>query len=57
MQEIEEGSTAVRAAPNVAAVARTRSLAAVLASILAVGATIGIATPLLSLLIERAGPG
>lgn len=39
------------------AAARRRSLAAVLASILAVGVTIGTATPLLSLLIERAGHG
>lgn len=57
MQEIEPTETAVRAAPNVEAVARTRSLAAVLASILAVGVTFGIATPLLSLLIERTGQG
>ena len=57
MQEIEPAETAVRAAPNVEAVARTRSLAAVLASILAVGVTFGIATPLLSLLIERTGQG
>ncbi len=57
MQEFEPGEAAVQAAPNAEAVARTRSLAAVLASILAVGVTIGIATPLLSLLIERAGHG
>jgi MFS family permease len=57
MQELKTGETAVRAAPNVEAVARTRSLAAVLASILAVGVTFGIATPLLSLLIERTGHG
>lgn len=44
-------------APNADAGARTRSLAAVLASILVVGITLGIATPLLSLLIERAGYG
>ena len=50
-------NTTARTAPNVEAVARTRSLAAVLASILAVGITIGIATPLLSLLIEHAGHG
>ncbi|MCK5623926.1 MAG: MFS transporter, partial [Alphaproteobacteria bacterium] len=57
MQEPKTGETAVRAATNVDAVARTRSLAAVLASILAVGVTFGIATPLLSLLIERTGHG
>ncbi|MDH5558420.1 MAG: MFS transporter [Alphaproteobacteria bacterium] len=50
-------NTTARTAPNADAVARTRSLAAVLASILAVGITIGIATPLLSLLIEHAGHG
>lgn len=54
MQEIEPVAAV---APNIEAVARTRSLAAVLASILAVGVTIGIATPLLSLLIEREGHG
>jgi MFS family permease len=48
---------AVQTAPNVEAVTRMRSLTAVLASIFAVGITIGIATPLLSLLIERAGHG
>lgn len=53
----DDREAAVRAAPNVEAVARTRSLTAVLASIFAVGITIGIATPLLSLLIERAGHG
>jgi MFS family permease len=57
MREPKTGEAGVRAQPNVEAVARTRSLAAVLASILAVGVTFGIATPLLSLLIERAGHG
>lgn len=57
MQEIEAGETNAGAAPNVAAVARTRSLVAILASILAVGVTVGITSPLLSLLIERAGHG
>jgi len=57
MQNVESSEAIARAAPNVEAVARTRSLAAVLASILAVGITIGIATPLLSLLIEHAGHG
>ena len=57
MQEHKSAEAIARAAPNVEAVARTRSLAAVLASILAVGVTFGIATPLLSLLIERTGQG
>lgn len=57
MQNFEPSEATARAAPNADAVARTRSLAAVLASILAVGITIGIATPLLSLLIEHAGHG
>lgn len=57
MQEPKTDEATVRAVPNVEAVARTRSLAAVLASILAVGVTFGIATPLLTLLIERTGHG
>ena len=54
---MQQNQSSGAVAPNTDAVARTRSLAAVLASILVVGMTFGIATPLLSLLIERAGHG